>query len=76
MKKLNHPHIINMWEVIDDPNQEKIYMILDYAEGGVVGRWANDKFILSTKLVLIHIICTYIYYYIINTKINILYIII
>ena len=26
MKKLNHPHVVRLLEVIDDPMQDKIYM--------------------------------------------------
>jgi [calcium/calmodulin-dependent protein kinase] kinase len=26
MKKLKHPNVVTLFEVIDDPNQEKIYM--------------------------------------------------
>lgn len=55
MKKLNHPNIINMLEVIDDPNHEKIYMVMDYAESGPIAHWHSNHsyFTLSNKLVII-----------------------
>jgi len=36
MKRLDHPNIIKLYEVIDDSNEEKVFLILEYAEGGVV----------------------------------------
>ena len=52
MKRLDHPNIINMIEIIDDPNQEKIYMIMDYAELGSIMNWDYKKksFEFSDKL--------------------------
>jgi len=43
MKRLDHPNIINMIEIIDDPNHEKIYMVMDYAEPGSVMDWNQSK---------------------------------
>lgn len=42
MKKINHPNLISLHEVIDNPDQDKIIMgnqsrtivVLDYADGG------------------------------------------
>eukprot|EP00850_Spirogloea_muscicola_P016871 SM000140S00620 [mRNA] locus=s140:361642:364306:+ [translate_table: standard] len=34
MKQLDHPNIVNLEEVIDDPAQDKLYMVLEYVEGG------------------------------------------
>jgi serine/threonine protein kinase len=33
LKRLRHPHIIALQEVIDDPTSEKLYLILELAEG-------------------------------------------
>lgn len=54
LKKLNHPHIINMLEVIDDPNHEKIYLVMDFAESGAIAHWQSSQstFSLSSKLEL------------------------
>ena len=36
MKKVDHPHCVKLYEVIDDPSARKIYMVLEYVEGGPV----------------------------------------
>ena len=36
MKKLDHPYICKMYEIIDDPNQHKIYLIIEYSKQGSV----------------------------------------
>lgn len=33
MKVLNHPNIVNLIEVIDDPTTDHFYMVLEYVEG-------------------------------------------
>lgn len=33
MKQLEHPRIVNLIEVIDDPESDHFYMVLEYAEG-------------------------------------------
>ncbi|KAL4560918.1 hypothetical protein LXL04_033074 [Taraxacum kok-saghyz] len=33
MKMLSHPNIVNLVEVIDDPNMDHFYMVLEYVEG-------------------------------------------
>ncbi|OVA18100.1 Protein kinase domain [Macleaya cordata] len=33
MKILEHPNIVNLVEVIDDPNTDNFYMVLEYVEG-------------------------------------------
>ena len=52
MKKLDHSNVIDMVEIINDPNQEKIYMVTDYAENGAIMNWNEEKveFELSQKL--------------------------
>eukprot|EP00903_Cladosiphon_okamuranus_P009035 g8638.t3 len=34
MKKLRHPNIVTLWEVIDDPKAQQLYMIQEYVEDG------------------------------------------
>jgi serine/threonine protein kinase len=34
LKELNHPNIIKLYEVIDDEKDDKLYLVLDYAEKG------------------------------------------
>ncbi|CAM9287406.1 unnamed protein product [Chrysoparadoxa australica] len=36
MKKLRHPNIVTLWEVIDDPKALKVYMIQEYMERGSI----------------------------------------
>ncbi|PWA91221.1 protein kinase, ATP binding site [Artemisia annua] len=33
MKMLDHPNIVNLVEVIDDPNTDRFYMVLEYVKG-------------------------------------------
>jgi calcium/calmodulin-dependent protein kinase kinase 2 len=34
MQKLNHPHILKMFEIIDDPNENKLYLIMEFVKNG------------------------------------------
>ncbi|CAG9320758.1 unnamed protein product [Blepharisma stoltei] len=43
MKELNHPNVIRMYEIIDDVEGEKIYMILDYCERGSLMDWNSNE---------------------------------
>jgi len=36
MKKMDHPNIVKLYEVIDDPTADKIYMIIEFVGGGLV----------------------------------------
>ncbi|CAN6479322.1 unnamed protein product [Victoria cruziana] len=38
MKMLEHPNIVNLVEIIDDPNEDRFYMVLEYVEG----KWACE----------------------------------
>ena len=38
LKKLRHPNITQLFEVIDDPGRNKLYMLLEYVPGGVLCR--------------------------------------
>ena len=42
MKKIAHPRIVRLHEVIDDPTANKMYLIMDYVEGGVVAEITDD----------------------------------
>ncbi|XP_020576259.1 serine/threonine-protein kinase GRIK1-like [Phalaenopsis equestris] len=39
MKTLEHPNIINLIEVIDDPDSDRFFMVLEYVEG----KWICDS---------------------------------
>lgn len=36
MKKLNHPNVLQIHEVIDDPDNDKLFMVIDYMDNGSV----------------------------------------
>ncbi|KAG5350246.1 hypothetical protein C0989_011950 [Termitomyces sp. Mn162] len=42
MKKCRHPHVVRLYEVIDDRSKEKIYMVMEYLAGGEV-KWTNAQ---------------------------------
>ncbi|KAF5354671.1 hypothetical protein D9756_005376 [Leucocoprinus leucothites] len=42
MNKCRHPNIVRLLEVIDDPQEEKIYMVMEYCPGGPV-QWATES---------------------------------
>jgi calcium/calmodulin-dependent protein kinase kinase 2 len=36
MKKLNHPNLVSLFEVLDDPEEDSLYMVLEMCKKGVV----------------------------------------
>ncbi|KAG9295118.1 hypothetical protein G9A89_006099 [Geosiphon pyriformis] len=48
LKKCVHPHVVGLKEVIDDPMSKKIYIVLEFMEGGEI-RWKdnNDRPVLN-----------------------------
>ncbi|KAG0048340.1 hypothetical protein BGZ83_006686 [Gryganskiella cystojenkinii] len=44
MKKCIHPNVVRLIEVIDDPNARKIYMVLEYMEGGEISDFGVSHF--------------------------------
>ena len=38
MKKLDHPYILKLYEIINDPQQPKIYLIIEHSKHGSVER--------------------------------------
>ena len=36
MKKLDHPYILKLYEIIDDPTVHKLYLIIEYIKQGSV----------------------------------------
>jgi calcium/calmodulin-dependent protein kinase kinase 2 len=36
MKKLNHPNLIQLIEVLDDPEEDSLYMVLEMCKRGVI----------------------------------------
>lgn len=54
MKKLDHPNIVNLIEVLDDPSVDMLYIIMEYVANGSV-----IKKISTTKPISIQIIWKY-----------------
>ena len=52
MKKIKHPNLIRLNEVIDDEAADKMYMIIEFAEKGSVLEWdeANQTFYHPAEL--------------------------
>ncbi|CRG85339.1 calcium/calmodulin-dependent protein kinase kinase [Talaromyces islandicus] len=38
LKKARHPNVVSLLEVIDDPNRQKVYIVLEYVEHGEI-KW-------------------------------------
>ena len=38
MKKLNHPNLCSLFEVLDDPSEDSLYMVMEMCKKGVVMR--------------------------------------
>ena len=36
MKKLHHVNLVSLLEVLDDPDDDSLYMVMDYCKKGVV----------------------------------------
>ncbi len=49
MKKLNHPNVIRLFEIINDPDYSKLYLIIDFCEKGCVVDWDEDKMQFKCK---------------------------
>jgi [calcium/calmodulin-dependent protein kinase] kinase len=43
MKKIEHPNIIRLFEIIDDPNSDKLYLIMPVVDYGECIEWDNEK---------------------------------
>lgn len=43
MKKLNHPNIVSLIEVLDDPDEDSLYMVMEMCKKGVVMHVGLDQ---------------------------------
>ncbi|KAJ3724608.1 kinase-like domain-containing protein [Lentinula raphanica] len=41
LKSCRHPHIVQLFEVIDDPNHDRVFLVLEYLAGGEI-QWRNE----------------------------------
>jgi serine/threonine protein kinase len=39
MKRLDHPHIVKLFEIIDNPSMEKLYLVMPVADYGESIEW-------------------------------------
>ena len=43
MKQLQHPNCVQLWEVIDDPAHNHMYLVMEFIEGGDLAAPINRK---------------------------------
>ena len=43
MKKLNHPNVVKLVEVMDDPSCSKLYLVMELLSGGSVMQLMNKR---------------------------------
>lgn len=43
MKKLNHPNLVQLIEVLDDPEEDSLYMVMEMCKKGVVMKVGLDS---------------------------------
>lgn len=43
MKKLDHPNLVGLIEVLDDPDEDSLYMVLEMCKKGVVMKVGLDE---------------------------------
>lgn len=43
MKKLNHDNLVSLIEVLDDPSEDSLYMVLEYCKKGVIMKVGVDE---------------------------------
>lgn len=43
MKKLNHPNLVQLIEVLDDPEEDSLYMVMEMCKKGVVMKVGLDQ---------------------------------
>jgi calcium/calmodulin-dependent protein kinase kinase 2 len=43
MKKLNHPNLVQLIEVLDDPEEDSLYMVLEMCKKGVIMKVGLDN---------------------------------
>lgn len=49
MKKLAHPNICKLFEIIDDPDDEKLYLIMEYVKKGAINSKAYWNYYKKDK---------------------------
>lgn len=49
MKKLDHPNIVRLIEVLDDPNVDALYIVMEYVKNGPLLKKMNGKIPLNLQ---------------------------
>ena len=49
----NHPNIVKLHEIIDDEDEEKLHMIMDFCPCGEVMKFNEDTMMFSPPYVLL-----------------------
>ena len=52
LQRVNHPHIVNLYETIKRPEKSRIYLVLEYCEGGDLSRFVKKNGRLQEQRVL------------------------
>ena len=53
-KNLNHPNIIKLFEIIDDNEDEKLHMVLEYCPFGEIMKFSEESMTFCPALPLLH----------------------
>ena len=58
LRKLNHPNIVKLIDVLDDPEEDELYMVFELMEGGKVLDVPTRKWhtIIDPDTFLVHIL--------------------
>lgn len=43
MKRLNHPNLIHLHEILEDQTSDKLFMVIDYCEKGSIMEWDSES---------------------------------
>lgn len=43
LKKMKHPNVVRLYEVIDDPENEKLFLVMEYVQNGPVLKLENNR---------------------------------
>lgn len=51
LKKARHPHVVSLLEVIDDPNKNKVYLVLEFVDKGEI-KWRKTGVLEIIRIIL------------------------
>ena len=47
MKKIDHPNVLKLFEVIDDKEDDKLIMVIEFAKVGEIMTWDEDSYVFK-----------------------------